>query len=167
VAPPAPPPSVAAPPAAPGTDASVAAVAPPEPESPLGVVDPFGLGPATERLSPGSLRAGRVALAILSALLERDEQVEILVQGRYQHQAGVAVLTDRRLLLVNDHEWLPDIREISITPDLVVQGWKDDREASLVFVTEGQSCTLSMILDLELAKEFADRVRRRVAEAGS
>ena len=77
------------------------------------------------------------------------------------------MLTDRRLLLVNDHEWLPDIREISITPDLVVQGWKDDREASLVFVTEGQSCTLSMILDLELAKEFADRVRRRVAEAGS
>jgi hypothetical protein len=144
-----------------------APLAPPEPESPLGVVDPFGLGPATERLSPASLRAGRLALAIVSALLEPDERVEALVQGRYQHEAGVAVLTDRRVLLVNDHEWRPDVRTIPITPDLVVQGWKDDREASLVFVTEGQSVTIGMILDLPLAQEFAERVRARVAAAGA
>jgi hypothetical protein len=138
-------------------------LAPPEPESPLGVVDPYQLGPAVSRLSPNAQRAGRVAAAILTAMLHDDEQVEALVQGRYQNHAAVGVLTNERILLVNDHEWRPDRREIPIAPDLTVQGWQDDRTASLVFVTEGQSVTIEMITDRPLAQEMAHRIRARVA----
>jgi hypothetical protein len=130
----------------------------------VGVVDPFGLGPAVARLSANAQRAGRVALAVLSALLHEDEQVESIVQGMYQNNAGVAVLTSERVLVVNDHEWKPDQREIKLEPDLVVQGWQDDRTASLVFVTEGQSVTVSMISDRPLAQEMAHAIRAKVTD---
>jgi hypothetical protein len=137
--------------------------APPEPESPLGVVDPAELGPAVARLAAGSQRAGRVAMAILSAMLHEGERVESLVVGQYQNHAGVAVLTSERILLVNDHEWVPDVREIAITAHLVVQGWQDDRTASLVFVTEGVSVTISLIVDRPVAQEMAHAIRAKVA----
>ena len=139
-------------------------LAPPEPESPLGVVDPFELGPAVSRLSANAQRAGRVAAAILGALLRPDERVASLVQGTYQNHAAVAVLTNERVLLVNDHEWQPDIREIALTAELVVQGWQDDRTASLVFVTEGQSVTIEMITDRPLAQEMAHLIRGKVTD---
>jgi hypothetical protein len=137
--------------------------APPEPESPLGVVDPADLGPAVARLDASSQRAGRVAMAILSAMLHEGERVESLVVGQYQNYAGVAVLTSERIMLVNDHEWVPDVREIAITADLVVQGWQDDRTASLVFVTEGVSVTISLIVDRPVAQEMAHAIRAKVA----
>ncbi len=101
---------------------------------------------------------------MLSALLHEGEHVDALVQGRYQNHAGVAVLTNERVLLVNDHEWRPDVREIDIVADLVVQGWQDDRTASLVFVTGGQSITIEMITDRPLAQEMAHLIRGRVAD---
>ena len=127
------------------------------------VVDPCGLGPAVLRLSAAALRTGRVSLGILSVMLDEDETVESVVGGRYQNQAAVAALTSRRLLLVNEHEWVPDIRVVEITADLEVQGWQDDRTASLIFVTEGQSVTFSFIIDRPLAQELAQLVRARVA----
>ena len=130
----------------------------------MGIVDPFGLGPAVSRLSANAQRVGRVAAAILSALLHEDEQVRALVQGMYQNHAAVGVFTNERILLVNDHEWRPDVREVPITPDLIVQGWQDDRTASLVFVTEGQSVTFSTVVDRPLAQEMAHLIRARVAE---
>jgi hypothetical protein len=139
-------------------------LAPAEPESPIGVVDPAELGPAVARLSANAQRAGRVAAAVLSALLHDGEHVESLVQGRYQSNAGLAVLTDERIMLLNDHEWRPDIREIAITADLVVQGWQDDRTASLTFVAEGRSMTIEMITDRPLAQEMAHLIRARVAD---
>ena len=45
----------------------------------------------------------------------------------------------------------------------MVQGWQDDRTASLIFVTEGQSVTFSFIIDRPLAQEMAQLVRNRVA----
>ncbi len=145
--------------AAPGT------LAPPEPESPVGLVDPHGIDVCLARLSPSSQMASRVALAIAAATLDPGEQVELLVQGLYQNHAGVAILTDRRVVLVNDHEWAADRRVVAITPDLVVQGWQDEQTASLIFVTEGVSATISLISDRLLAQEFAQKTRARVAEA--
>jgi hypothetical protein len=140
------------------------ALAPAEPESPVGIVDPCELGPAMARLSTNAQRVGREAAAILSALLRDDEHVDALVQGRYQNNAGLAVLTNGRILLVNDHEWRPDVREVPIVADLVVQGWQDDRTAALVFVTEGVSVTIEMIMDRPLAQEMAHLIRARVAD---
>lgn len=161
---PPPPPPIAGVAPAPPPPVTPDALAPPEPEAPLGVVDPSELGPAVARLSSNAQRAGRIAAAILSALLHDGEHVDALVQGTYQHNAAVAALTDRRILVVNDHEWRPDVREVAITADLVVQGWQDDRTAALVFVTEGVSVTLDMITDRPLAQEMAHLIRARVAD---
>ncbi len=139
-------------------------MAPPEPAAPAEVIDPYQLGPASQRLSAAALRTGRVSLGILSMVLEADEVVESLVGGRYQNQAGAAALTNKRLVLVNEHEWVPEVRTVPITADLVVQGWQDDRTASLIFITEGQSVTFSFIIDRPLAQEMAQLVRARVSE---
>jgi hypothetical protein len=143
----------------------LADVPPPEDPAPEGVVDPNGLAAVVDRLSAESLRAGRVAIGILSSLLRGDEKVDAMVQGTYQRDAAVAVLTDKRLLLVNEHEWVPDVRAIEITPDLLVQGWQDDRTASLIFIVDGRSVTISLISDRPLAQDMAHRIRARVAEA--
>lgn len=160
---PPPPPIAGVAPAPPPPDAPDS-LAPDEPASPVGIVDPCELGPAMARLSANAQRAGREAAAILSALLRDDEHVDALVQGSYQNNAGLAVLTNERILLVNDHEWRPDIREVPIVAELVVQGWQDDRTAALVFVTEGVSVTIDMIMDRPLAQEMAHLIRARVAD---
>ena len=100
-------------------------------------------------------------------VVDPGETVEALVGGRYQGQAGVAALTNRRLVLVNEHEWAPDVRVIELTADLMVQGWQDDRTASLIFITEGVSVTFSHIIDRPLAQEMAQRVRARVGVVAS
>jgi hypothetical protein len=135
---------------------------PEEPAQPYGF-DPHRLGEAVRTLSPNSLNAGRIAIGILSALLEGHEQVEVMVQGRYQSHLGVAVLTDQRVLLVNEQEWVPAVRSIPLRSDLLVQGWQDDHTASLIFVADGQSITISDIVDGALAQDLARRLRERVA----
>jgi hypothetical protein len=136
---------------------------PAEPPAPEGVVDPNGLATFVALLSPESLRAGRVALGVLSAMLRPDERVEALVQGIYQGHMAVGALTAHRVILVNEHEWVPDIRSIPLRADLAVQGWQDDRLAALMFVSDGQTITLSDITDRPLAHEFAHVLRTHVA----
>ena len=111
----------------------------------------------------GSFRTGRVALGILTARLEAGEQVDAIVQGVYQNQIAVAALTSRRILIVNEHEWVPDVRSIALHRDLLVQGWQDDRTASLIFIHEGHSITLSAIADRPLAQDLAHRLRAKIA----
>jgi hypothetical protein len=142
----------------------IAAVA--EPTVAHELVDPYGIGKTVNRLSSGSLRSGRVALGILTAMLEEDEEVDALVQGMYQTYMAVAALTSRRVLIANDHEWVPDVRSIPLTRDVVVQGWQDDRAASLTFIADGKAVTVSLINDRPLAQDFAHRMRESVAALG-
>jgi hypothetical protein len=158
--PPLPPPESAADESAPPDDDGAL---PPEPEHPREIVDPNGIGAVIPLMSAGSMRTGRIALGILTGLLDPDEKVEGLVQGVYQSYIAVGALTDRRVLLVNEQEWVPRVRSIPLTGDLAVQGWQDDRTASLIFLAEGQSITLSGISDRQLAQGFARLLRDRVA----
>jgi len=170
---PAAPPSGAPPVAAPGSVGSEVGAPPagddgfpPEPELPRAILDPNGVGAVVPQMSAGSMRTGRIALGILTGLLDPQEQVEGLVQGVYQSYIAIAALTDTRVLLVNEQEWVPRVRSVPLTADLVVQGWQDDRTASLIFLADGQSITFSGIADRPLAQEFAHRLRARVAGLG-
>jgi hypothetical protein len=107
-------------------------------------------------------RAGRVAFAVIATELEPDEQVVVVLQGKFLGEDGAAVLTQRRLVLANDREWKPDIQSVPIGPGLTVQGWQDDRTASLVFVQGGTTTTIDQISDRELAQRVASLVRSRV-----
>jgi hypothetical protein len=141
-----------------------------EPEPDLGdaVIDPGGIEEAAARLSAGARRNANAALAVVAALLEDGERAEAVVQGEYQHRPGVAVLTDRRLIIANDRRWAPDVRSLEFDQRLVVHGWQDDRRATLVFVVDHAGMVLSSISDRPLARDLAGRVRSRTGgTAGS
>ncbi|CAN5696609.1 hypothetical protein BH24ACT3_BH24ACT3_04560 [soil metagenome] len=167
-----PPPTYGAPPPPPG--APTGAYPPPPPGAPTGAYppppsgpfDPLGLGAAVNRLSGGARRSGKVTLPVLSAVLEETERVEIVVLGRMNGLPGVAALTDRRIVVLNERQWRPEMEAVPLDPELDVQGWADDRVAALVFQLGEHAVTIDRIPDLELAKELAARVRHRLASSG-
>jgi len=117
-------------------------------------------------LGPSARKQGKTAFAVASALLDPGEMVEAVVQGRFQGQPGVAVLTANRVLLVNEGPWKAGVESVSMEPGLTVQGWQDDKVASLIFQSGDRSVTIEAIGDRALAQEMAGRVRAKVAEGG-
>ena len=97
-------------------------------------------------------------------LLEDGEVVECLVQGDYQGSHAVAVLTDRRVLVVNDKEWKPSVVTLHLGPGDSVQGFGDDRTASLTFTSSGTQVVVEGIGDTGLAREMAQRARTQIGE---
>ncbi|WP_426572284.1 zinc ribbon domain-containing protein [Aquihabitans sp. McL0605] len=172
-APPPPPPQTYAPPPPawgqpqPGGYAAPGAYAPPPPPvAPAGFADPNALGAAVARLGAGPRKATRTAVAVAGALLREGETVEAVVGGKLEGNAAVLVLTDRSLLLVDDRLWKPFTQVIDVTPTLDVQGWQDDRTASLTLVAEGGQLVLDQIQDRPLAVEMAQRIRYRTGATG-
>jgi hypothetical protein len=149
-----------------GPTPQVAPVLPPEPDLGDELVDPWALGPAVARMSAAARRGGAVSLGILTTVLVEGEVVEVVVQGTYQHQPAVAVLTDRRVVVVNQRRWRPDVRSIAVDRELVVQGWQDERQATLVFAADGRSVVVSGIDDRPLARDLARQAREMVAARG-
>ena len=135
--------------------------APPAPPGPVGAADPNGLGLAFGRLGSSARKTAKVAVVVAGALLGEGETVEAVVGGRYEGHGSVLVLTDRGLWLVDDREWRPFVEQIAVGPQLEVQGWQDDRTASLTLVANGRSLVLDQIADRELAVEMAGRIRYR------
>jgi hypothetical protein len=130
---------------------------------PTGFVDPHALGPAIDRLGFQSKRAGKVVFGIASALLREGEVVEAMVRGQYLGRTAVCLLTNQRVLLVNDNEWKPDTAELALEAGLTVQGWQDDRSAALVFThPAGWQVVIDKMSERELAQELAQRVRAKV-----
>lgn len=165
----APPPPQMGPPGAPGYPApgypqqpghpGVMAPQPPMPQ----YIDPHGVGQAAARLGSGGRRTGKVAFLLLAAVLEPEDVVEIVVSGRLHGYNAAAALAGSKLVLVNDREWKPEVVVLPIGPALQVQGWQDDRAATLLFQDGERQEVVERIPDRLLAIEFAQRVRDRVA----
>ena len=155
------------PPGAWGTPGSPPSPGWPAPGAPPGLAqgptDPTGIGVAAGRLGNGPRKQGRTSLLITAALLDDGERVMNLVQGQFKGANATLVLTGRRLLLVNDREWLPEVTSIDISGDLAVQGLQDGRSASMQFQVGGTSFIVDRIVDVQLAQEMAAAVRGRVA----
>ncbi|HEX6424605.1 MAG TPA: hypothetical protein VFZ79_14075 [Acidimicrobiales bacterium] len=125
----------------------------------LVAVDPHGVGMAAARLTGGARRAGKVALAVLASALGEGDVVAVVVQGRFRGVAGVAALVEGRVVLVNDRQWKPEVVELPVDGELVVQGWQDERTASLTFLSGDRHEVIERIADRGLAIELAQRVR--------
>jgi hypothetical protein len=151
----APPPAYAPPPFAPAPPAAAG-----------GVVDPNGLGVALDRLGSNDRKVARSAALVAGVLLDEDERVEAAVGGKVEGHGAVVLLTDRRLVLVDDRAWRPQVHRIELTPALTVAGWQDDRTASLTFQWDGRQVVLDQIRDRALAVEMAQRIRYRTGVAG-
>lgn len=146
---------------APPPPPSYAPPAPPGPVGPVGQADPNGVGLAFGRLGSAARKTAKVAVLVAGALLAEGETVEAIVGGRFEGHGSVLVLTDRSLWLVDDREWRPFAEQIPVSPQLDVQGWQDDRTASLTLVFGGRSLVLDQIPDRPLAVEMAGRIRYR------
>ncbi len=103
-----------------------------------------------------------MAAGILSALLDDGEVVEQLIYGSFLDKSAVAVVTNRRLMVVNDREWKPDVRSVEFTSGITVEGMGDDRSASVTVAGAGEPVTI-VDIDPGQAREFAHRIRTRVA----
>jgi hypothetical protein len=123
------------------------------------VVDPHGLGLSVSRMSGGARRAGKVALAVLSAVLDEGDVVAVVVQGRLRGHAAVAALVDGKVVLVSDRQWKPEVIVLPVDGELSVRGWQDQRTASLTFVLADRNEVIERIGDRALAIELAQRVR--------
>jgi len=148
-------------------------VPPPSPGVPVGAppaepsvdpADPHQLGVASARLGGSSKREAKVSLTVASALLDEGEVAELVVQGSFAGASGVAVLTGRRLLLTNEAEVAAVVESIPLEAGLTVQGWQDDKVASLIFSAGGREITIESITDRQLAQDMAGRVRAKVAD---
>jgi hypothetical protein len=126
-----------------------------------GSPDPNGLGTAYGRLGSAARKTTKVAAVVAGAVIEDGATVEAVVGGRFEGNGAVVVLTDRSLLLVDEREWKPTVERLPLDASLQVQGWQDDRTASLTFVFAGRTLVLDQIPDRELAVEMAGRIRYR------
>lgn len=131
------------------------------PAAPAGPPDPNGLGAAAGRLGNRPRKDARSAFAVAGAVLQDGELVEALAAGKFEGNAALLVLTDRAVLLVDDRPWKPTVERISVDGGLQVQGWQDDRTASLTLVTASRQMVLESIADRPLAVEMAQRIRYR------
>ena len=92
--------------------------------------------------------------------------VRAIVVGKVAGNGAVLALTDRKALLVDDREWRPQVERIALDASLQVQGWQDDRTASLTLVTGGRQLVIDQIVDRPLAVEMAQRIRYRTGTTG-
>ena len=125
------------------------------------VNDPSGLGAALARLGSGGRKGAKAAANAAAILLQEGEIVECAVQGQLYGSNAVVLLTNSRLLIVNDREFRPDIVEIVVDAAVTVQGWQDDRAAAVLVQRNEVSAQVERIGDKPLAQELAQRIRAR------
>ena len=91
--------------------------------------------------------------------LEPGEQVRALVCGEYLAHDGVAVLTDRRVVLANSRTFAPEINDMALTAVSDVKGWADSGRATLRFSGDAGTLVLGDIKEVDGAQAFAAAVR--------
>ena len=132
------------------------------PRAPAGPTDPNALGAAAGRVGNSARKQAKTAFAVAGAVLKEGELVEAVVAGKYEGNPAVLALTDQALVLVDDRMWRPVSERFTLDAALQVQGWQDDRTASLTLVTGGRQLVVDQIVDRPLAIEMAQRIRYRI-----
>jgi hypothetical protein len=140
---------------------------PPAPApAPPPVNDPAGLGAALARLGSGGRKGAKAPANAVAVLLGDGEIVECAVQGQLYGCNAIVLLTNSRLLVVNDREFRPDVVEFVVDAAINVQGWQDDRAAALLLQRNELSAQIERIGDKPLAQELAQRIRARASGQG-
>lgn len=125
--------------------------------------DPHGIGHTVARLGSSARRGGKVAFAVLGASLDPDDVVEIVIQGKLRGVPGVGALVGSKVIFVNERVWKPDVLVLQLSATVQVQGWQDERTATVMVADGDRQEVVERIPDRLIAVEFAQRVRDRVA----
>lgn len=121
--------------------------------------DPHGLARLLATLSGGTAKRARSALAAAAVLLDGDETAQGLICGQYLANDGVVVLTERRLLCVNDREHAPDHESIALDDLDDVKGWIEGNRATLRIDAGDTVVVIGDIKEVESAQKFAGDLR--------
>jgi hypothetical protein len=144
-----------------------APVAPPPPVAAVAPVaapsDPHALGVAFSRMSNSSKKSSKVVVGIASVVLEPGELVECLVAGKVQELDGLLILTNRRLVVLNDRQYEPDVISFVVDAAVTVRGEAAGTAATLTVSRESTYAQVARITDVQLAQELAQRIRARAA----
>jgi hypothetical protein len=146
---------------APPQVAPAAAAAPAAAPASAPVVEPdeHGLAAAIARLATASQQHGSLAFCICGALLGSDEVVLGAVAGSSLGMATVAVVTPRRVLVVSDRRYVPDVEQFMLGPGLIVHGRAANGQASLTFADDERLVSIDQIADVSVAVEVANAAR--------
>ena len=125
--------------------------------------DPFRLGGALSRLGGGGRKNAKAAANAAAVLLRDGETVECIAQGQFYGANAVVILTNQRLLVVNDREFRPDIVDFVVDGAITVQGWADERVAAVLIQRNELTAQIERIGDKAIAQELAQRIRARAA----
>jgi hypothetical protein len=125
--------------------------------------DPHAIGAAVTRLTNSSKKSSKVVLGILSVVLQPGELVECLAAGKVHDLDGLLVLTNQRLLVLNDRQFEPDQLVVPIDSQLTVRGEAAGSTATITVQRDQVYAQLSRISDVQLAQELAQRIRGRAA----
>jgi len=126
------------------------------------VQDPHNFGDATASISAGTQKRAKAALVAATRALEPGEQVQALVCGEYLADDGVAVLTDRRLVLANSRTFAPEVHSLPLRSIKDVKGWVDSARATLRFSGKDRAFVIGDIKEVESAQAFAAAVRGKI-----
>ena len=126
------------------------------------VQDPHNFGDATASISAGTQKRAKAALVAATRALEPGEQVQALVCGEYLADDGVAVLTDRRLVLANSRTFAPEVHSLPPRSIKDVKGWVDSARATLRFSGKDRAFVIGEIKEVESAQAFAAAVRGKI-----
>lgn len=125
----------------------------------LVVDDSQGFETAILRLHPQDRERAHVPLSVCGALLREDEVVLGAVTGQMLGRPAAVVVTEERVLVVNDRRWQPVVDIFPIDGDLVVRGRHDRQVAALSFADPTRVSMVDGIGEVGIAIELADHIR--------
>lgn len=121
--------------------------------------DAHGLGAALGRLMGGSRRTAKAAALVAATRLADGEMVRAAVGGRFRGKDGVAVLTDRQILLANNREWDPEVVSMPTSAAVEVEHWVERRAAILRIGDGTDSHVIDRINDLGVAESLVEALQ--------
>ncbi|MHB1139627.1 MAG: hypothetical protein ACYC2O_11765, partial [Microthrixaceae bacterium] len=131
----------------------------PRAADPLLLDDPQGYDTAILRLHPTDRERAHVPLSVCGALLHEHEMVRGVVTGQMLGRPAAVVVTDERVLIVNDRRRQPVVDNFPIYGDLVVRGRHDRQIAALSFADPTRVSMVDGIGEVEIAIELAEHIR--------
>lgn len=141
----------------------------PQPADPLATEsvqaaeDPHGIAGAVALLDAESRIAGSVSFAVAGALLDADESVDGLLVGRSLGMVTILVATDRKVLVISERGFSPEVERFALDPTLQVHGRTANAQASVTLIQDGTVLTVDQIREVGLAVHVADQIRARTS----
>ena len=124
--------------------------------------DPHNFGPAATDISSSTQKRAKAAVVAAATALEDGETVQAMVCGEYLAHDGVAVLTDRRVIVANSRTFAPEIDSVPIAEVADIKGWADSGRATLRVSSASASLVIGDIKEVDAAQNFAAAVRSRI-----